>query len=204
MLDNALLSTTALRVAHREALEAGVASEHICTDSNVQFIAWYAAPMLAAIKVLRNRVSVVAGSLLLGAAAPAAASTYTIVDMPSASRTSVEAINTGGSVTGDGNPSGVPRGFLRTADGTFTIIDATPTATSTWPIGINRRGEIAGFYTDRRARVHGFLRKPSGKIIRFDVEGGKEPEPTAINDDGAITGRYSINSEYHGFLRAQL
>mgnify|MGYP001799381411 CR=1 FL=1 len=77
-------------------------------------------------------------------------------------------INESGEIAGYfGDIAGVVHGFVRHADGTFTIFEA-PGAAKTGNLGtfsdsINSTGDIAGyFYTGPNAVLHGFLLKRPG------------------------------------------
>ena len=56
MLHNIFLSTTALHVARPVTHEAGAAFENFSIDRNAEFVAWYAAPMLAAMAMIFRRL----------------------------------------------------------------------------------------------------------------------------------------------------
>jgi hypothetical protein len=74
-------------------------------------------------------------------------------------------------------------------------------------LSINAKGAITGYYctsfTPAGACVaHGFLRRPGGTIISFDVPGSTGTLSFSINDMGAITGSYtSANGRQFGFVR---
>ena len=74
----------------------------------------------------------------------------------------------------------------------------------TTPSGINRQGDIVGYYDENQARsFHGFLRDKRGRYRRIDVPGEAGTAPTRINDDGQIVGFYDDTRhlrELHGFL----
>jgi hypothetical protein len=104
-------------------------------------------------------------------------------------------------------------GFLRTAKGTVTNIDAPGAGTGaiqgTVPMSLNPQRAVAGFYLDGNSVFHGFLRSPGGKLTTFDVPGGgrgffQGTFPVSNNAAGEIVG-YSTdtNNVNHGFLRAR-
>jgi hypothetical protein len=73
-------------------------------------------------------------------------------------------------------------------------------------IGINRRGEINGFYIDANFVYHGFLRSPKGTFTTFDAPdaGGFGTFPYGLNQQGVTVGYYNTpDFVYHGFLRSQ-
>ena len=89
------------------------------------------------------------------------------------------------------------QGFLRTPDGTFTVINANAGI----PQGINPAGAITGGAADGSG---GFLRSPDGTFITFNPPGEQQGTASiAINPSGAITGFYfEANFVAHGFVRA--
>lgn len=102
-------------------------------------------------------------------------------------------------------------GFVRDPHGKITSYDAPGAGTGigqgTTGYGINKKGEIAGYYSDDLG-YHGFVRSPNGKITTFDAPGagtGGIPQGTvgfSINSAGDVTGYFlDANSVNHGFLR---
>ncbi len=128
--------------------------------------------------------------------------------------TEAVAINNRGATTGYVIDSGYgAHGFLRNANGTFTVFDAPgadPVIGGTYPVGINDRGVIAGYAIDANAVIHGFLRDPGGVFTLFDAPGVNPgvgnylgTAPQGINARGEIAGVY-LGGDFveHGFLRA--
>src|SRR3954466_6500212 len=150
---------------------------------------------------LRNGLSAVAVALCAASGDATAAPTFTIVDVDGAVYTFVDAINAGGSVTGNYlDAGGTTRGFVRAADGTIALFDPTASI-STEPHAINKSGAIVGDYVDA-TRSHGFLRSSHGKIKRIDPKGSTSTYLTSINDTGSVTGYYyDVNNFCHGFVR---
>jgi hypothetical protein len=111
-------------------------------------------------------------------------------------------INTRGEITGFYiDASFATRGFLRTQDGTFSMVDV-PGAGSTNPASINSRGEITGWFNESGV-VHGFLRAKDGTTTAFDPPGSRVSFGQGINQKGEITGVYfEASGRAHGFLRA--
>jgi len=119
-------------------------------------------------------------------------------------------INLLGTVAGYYNDANlVSHGFLRSADGKFTIFDA-PGAdinpadqAGTLVSGINGVGAVSGYYADSQFVVHGFLRTPDGKFTSFDPPGSTLTVPVGpLNLEGAIVGYYLDSSSlFHGFVR---
>ena len=123
------------------------------------------------------------------------------------------AINPAGAITGFyTDNSGRCHGYVRSANGTFTQIDAPDAGTGPFPqgtfpsnitpMGINPAGVITGFYVDANSVQHGFVRAPTGVITEFDPTGSIFTDPNAIDQTGAIAGFYfDANFVGHGFLR---
>ena len=101
-------------------------------------------------------------------------------------------------------------GFVRTPEGKFTSFDAPGAGSgsrqgtgcsSDCPTGLNDWGAITGTYIDLNNVYHGYLRSPSGKVLRVDPRGSVFTLSSGINDFGVITGYYQdANNVYHGFL----
>jgi hypothetical protein len=123
------------------------------------------------------------------------------------------AINPSGEITGFYTDNSARcHGYVRSADGTFTQIDAPdagtgPAPQGTFPsefspMGINPAGAITGFYVDASSVQHGFVRASGGKITEFDPPGSIFTNPNAIDAPGDITGFYfDANFVGHAFLR---
>jgi hypothetical protein len=158
--------------------------------------------------------------------------TITVFDAPGAGTvagqgTFANGMNDSGAITGFIRDTNSARhGYVRNANGTFTIFDDPNAGTCSVSCGtigngqgtrgyaINPSGEIVGFYTDNSARCHGFVREPNGIFTQIDApDAGTGPfpqgtfpsefTPMGINPGGAITGFYvDANSVQHGFVRA--
>ena len=83
---------------------------------------------------------------------------------------------------------------------TITTFDV-PDAAGTFPLAINRDGQVTGYYWDIAFQKHGFVRDLSGILTTFDVPGSINTVPVAIDADGQITGTYEDSVAVHGFLR---
>lgn len=112
----------------------------------------------------------------------------------------------------DGNS--VAHGFIRSAWGKYTIIDA-PGAAGTQAYGINDEGIVVGWWFEANGAYHGYLRDYHGNITTFDVPGAAPiqsqpgsplvtiPLPLAINRGGTVTGSYvDKNNVTHCFVRS--
>jgi len=133
----------------------------------------------------------------------------TTFDVPNASGgTYAESVNSKGAIAGEYlGGDGISHGFLRSADGSMATFDV-PTALATTAHGIDDRGAITGYYTDRNTlEPAGFLRKPDGQIKIFSTPGTELTFPLAIarERDGSgpcITGWVkAVNGGDLGFLR---
>ena len=106
-------------------------------------------------------------------------------------------------ITGRGEIAGSldGHGFLRQPDGTISTFDPADSI-STYPVAMNARGQISGYYSDMSLAYHGFLREKDGSIVTFDVPDSTNTYPTSMNAAGQITGWYSdANGVVHGFVR---
>ena len=83
---------------------------------------------------------------------------------------------------------------------TFTDLDI-PGAIATYPLSINNRGQIVGYYWDGDY-VHGFVLNKN-VFTTIDVPGASVTYATGINDLGLIVGYYwDVSGNQHGFLAA--
>jgi hypothetical protein len=102
-------------------------------------------------------------------------------------------------------------GFVRTADGTVTSIEAPEAGSSknqgTLVTSISATGQVAGVYLDGNKVAHSFVRSAEGNITTFDATGAgteKNQGTYALSIDAAgdIVGTYSDAANVgHGFLR---
>jgi hypothetical protein len=109
----------------------------------------------------------------------------------------------------------VAHGYLRAADGTFTMFDVPGAGTGpgqgTFAGNMSMSGEmIAGNYVDAAGMNHGFLRAGNGTVTEFDVPAAaKGPGlgtttfwAQCVNPAGAMTGSYfDQNGAFHGYVR---
>lgn len=126
--------------------------------------------------------------------------------------TYVIGINASGEVAGfyiDG--AGAEHGFLRSASGTVSTIDAPNAAAGaeqgTVVTGIDAAGDVIGAYTDTNNMIHGFVRSAStGTITVIDVPGAgtsayEGTYPDALDAAGDISGSFTdANKVVHGFV----
>ena len=119
--------------------------------------------------------------------------------------TAAVAINAKGQITGAFG-QGCLYGFLRPKIGTtifFQVGQGFVGSQQTSPQAISSRAEITGYYREPEDyKPHGFVRKPDGSLVRFDVPNSDGTSPQAINPSGGIAGYYQdANLVSHGFLR---
>ena len=124
-------------------------------------------------------------------------------------------INAGGVIVGYYvDASDGYHGFVRSADGTITTLNAPGAGTGRSPLtgaslgtralSIND-GVIVGYYSDPNEVYHGFMVSASGTITTFNAPRAGTTlatgtYPVSINDSGVIVGYYSNpNDVYHGF-----
>ena len=141
--------------------------------------------------------------------------TLTEFDPPNSIGSDAFCMNDSGAIAGgllDGNGD---HGFVRGADGSFSIIDPTGAesdVTAVIPIQINSSGAVAGYYTDTNSIYHGFLRDSSGAITIFDAPGAGTAANTGteiadMNTDGVMVGAIAVGivngvNATHSFMRA--
>jgi len=125
---------------------------------------------------------------------------FTTIDAPNAVNTRGRAINSEGDTVGWYRDTGNKvHGFLRSADGSFTIIDVPLSgALLTQALGINDRGDIVGTYTSSDTLRHGFLLSHTGDFSSFDPLNSGDTVARGIDDSGEITGFF--NFFLHGYL----
>lgn len=64
---------------------------------------------------------------------------------------------------------------------TYTTVDV-PGARTTAVLALNAKGDVAGFYTDNFAAMHGFMRFKDGSFVFYNVDPGGDPAiPFSIN-----------------------
>ena len=82
-----------------------------------------------------------------------------------------------------------------------------PVPQGTFPMAVNARGEIAGYYVNSFLEARGFIRDARGRITVFDVPGaGSQQRPCTfasdINNRGTIVGYYiDAGRVHHGYVR---
>ncbi|MBV9570925.1 MAG: hypothetical protein JO056_06780 [Alphaproteobacteria bacterium] len=130
--------------------------------------------------------------------------TLTAFDGPGLGAAEIAGMNAGNDIAGtyfiDENQN--LGGFIRHQDGAFTSFRIDEAYPGTLRIaGINRKGEIAGYYTDSSFVSHAFLRQRDGSTTTFDAPEGKGISVYAINDKGWTAGFFSNHGALQGFVR---
>lgn len=114
-------------------------------------------------------------------------------------------INERGDIVGVTSPFYVSReGFVRDRTGLMTVFDAgTDTPLAAYPVGINNRGTITGYYFDTQSgTTRGFVRDSKGRISVFDADASaSQTSPAGINDSDEIVGDFSDATGSHHYLR---
>ena len=119
-------------------------------------------------------------------------------------------INQGGTVAGwYASPSGAFAPFVRQPSGVIARF-RVPGIFSTFSLGMNQAGFLAGSYTTRDIigahtpgmATHGFVRSPQGAIASFDVPGANNTLLTDINDSNVVIGYSDSTTNPGGFLLA--
>jgi uncharacterized membrane protein len=115
-------------------------------------------------------------------------------------------INAAGTIVGSFfGPGSVEQGYIRTSDGTFTILDV-PGSFSTVAQTVNDNGQVAGTFNKlNESGTHCFLRNTDGTFVTFDTPGAA-PIPVGflrLDNAGIVAGTFATSDlTLHGFLRA--
>lgn len=131
---------------------------------------------------------------------PEAPLTYTNIDIPGASSSGADSINSSGQIVGGYTDfQGIQHAYVTDKRGGFNTIDP-PGSISTFGSGINDRGDVVGSYTDAAGTTHGFLLS-NGNLSTLDPPGSIFTLAFQINDKGQIVGEYDPGTgPIHGFL----
>jgi uncharacterized membrane protein len=133
--------------------------------------------------------------------APALAGNYVHFDVPNANYTGPVAIDAKGTVGGSwqDNSTAASHGFLRAPDGTITTFDPAGSV-DTEVRGMSGKDATVGRYQDSDFNVHGFIRKPNGKIIELVKNGIIAAD--SINAAGDVCGVLADDQHNgHAFIR---
>jgi len=139
-----------------------------------------------------------------------AAATYITIDVPGAVETMVAGINNNGDVIGTfltsfGSPAYLS-GYLRTADGTLTILSISGATTGVTPDAINDTDVITGIGgpLESSGYLPVFVRAADGTVTFFEIAAGTSPAlPLVIDAGGDIAGGYytATSGIRQGFIR---
>ena len=79
-------------------------------------------------------------------------------------------------------------------------------ATSLTAAAVNNSSTIAGFYTNAKGTVDGFVKWVNGHVVTLAAPGASATQATGINDRGEVVGMYTTgsgnNAVTHGFTWA--
>lgn len=129
-----------------------------------------------------------ASTLVLATLSIATAQTFTTIDYPGATATTLNGgPNPQGTSVGTyTDTAGVTHGFTLTRTGVFTAFDP-PGSTATTPNFISPQGTIVGAYIDATGVSHGFILS-GGQYSKVDFPAAAGTSLTSINPSGEITG----------------
>jgi uncharacterized membrane protein len=143
---------------------------------------------------MRRMRNIVATAACVAALATAVAGAervllYTTIDVPGATSTNAQGINSRGDIVGGYVDSSGNHGYLL-SEGVFTKIDY-PGAAYTDARGLNARGEVVGGYRmpgEPAVNTHGYLRTSHGEFLPVDFPGHINTVPQRITPEGLILG----------------
>jgi uncharacterized membrane protein len=126
--------------------------------------------------------------------------TMTEFDPPNASGSSALCVNDNGTIAGGVIDINGNHGYVRTSDGTYTLIDPTGDATQVSeviPRQINASGDVAGYYEDLSGVFHGFQWQANGTVTLLNAPGagtaqGEGTEMLGINASGEMIGAIAV------------
>jgi hypothetical protein len=86
----------------------------------------------------------------------------------------------------------------------FITIDP-PGATQAFAVAINRKGEVAGYYADKKGG-YGFIRKANGTFLKFRARKNSGTAVSDMDEDDDVIGTYEVvkggaRLESHAFMR---
>ena len=113
------------------------------------------------------------------------AATFTSFDVPGMTDKTAWRINTRGDVVGTSDVYDWTQGYVRWADGTFTIFGM-----NTYATGISDVGVVIGIAMSGRHET-GFVRTPDGNTSQIVVPGSSTTDPEDVNSSGVIVGNYN-------------
>lgn len=125
------------------------------------------------------------------------------VDVPGHLNSNVDGVSLfGGTLLVYWDADGAFHGMLR-RHGNDTPIEVAG-ARDTYPLSINGKGEVVGYWDSNPLLRRGFYRAVNGQISNIDVPGATSTATFAINDRGQIAGYYTTASgALHGFVKTR-
>lgn len=123
-------------------------------------------------------------------------------DPPNSNGSTALTINGSGVLAGAVIDANGVHGYVRSADGTFTLIDPTGNpaqVNSVYCERVNASGAIAGHYYDSNSVAHGFLRASGGAITIEDAPGagtaaGEGTYLVDMNSSGEVVGAIGVGT----------
>jgi hypothetical protein len=120
------------------------------------------------------------------------AATYTTLQYPGATSTTLSSINAGGDVVGSFTmPDGTGGHFVRWANGTFVEIPNYPGAKYTIAEKISDSGMVTGEYNDVNGTYHGFIWSGGTFTTTFVYPGAGQTYGRGINQSGTVVGQWT-------------
>jgi uncharacterized membrane protein len=129
---------------------------------------------------------------------------FTTINPPGALRSEANSINDLGQIAGQYTPPGpttnFSRGFLWTHGHYLPIDPSAVPGTSSVLRGINRQGQLVGYFNEPNTGSRGFRMEANGDRTLIDVPGSSDI-PQAINERGEIVGETLLGAA-RGYLLA--
>lgn len=129
---------------------------------------------------------------------------FATVDFPGHLNSNIDQVNLIGSMAGVfWDADGALHGILRQGRNHDTPIDVAG-ARETYPLGINDKDEVVGYWDTDPNQTHGFYRSADGQIATIDVPSAYASAVFEINDEDQIVGYYvDTAGGIHGFTQAR-
>lgn len=125
---------------------------------------------------------------------------FTSIDVPDADHTYPTGINNHAQIVGFYDKNNQRLGFSRNADGGYLTLAPPQGFDAFYAADINDAGQIAG--TCLQGGIHrGCLRSPGGVFTLFEIPGTPGIDPSAIGNDGSVTGNWNSGMNFHAFIR---
>jgi hypothetical protein len=112
-------------------------------------------------------------------------------------------VNLTGAIAGNfADSNGFVHGFIRSAAGVITTVDAPGDGNlATELVAIDGSGDTVGYYFDSQNLQHSLFRSADGTITTFDPPNSTSGAQS-INDSGTVAGGFVDANGAHGYLRA--